>query len=177
ATHFEASVGLPRPIYLVAVASDSPPEDIDGSLYIETSSVDELLSHVPRAEAVREIEGLRDQLSRLAEAHQNLTRDYGAVRTANEAAQQKIAQLIGEQTQLEGDLERFREQLQTIAASTSWRLTRPLRVIAWGRQGLVAPMRSLVRGYPSARRVARWAAKLMWWTVTLQLPRRVADRT
>jgi SAM-dependent methyltransferase len=37
--HFEASVGLPRPVYFLAVASDRPVADVPDSLYIETAEI------------------------------------------------------------------------------------------------------------------------------------------
>jgi SAM-dependent methyltransferase len=61
AQRFEASVGLPRPIYLVAVASDQPFVPRIGSLYIETSGVEALLA-APAA-ARQEIRSLTERLT------------------------------------------------------------------------------------------------------------------
>ncbi len=61
AGRFEASVGLPRPIYLVAIASDQPFVPRIGSLYIETSGVEALFA-APAA-ARQEIQSLTERLT------------------------------------------------------------------------------------------------------------------
>ncbi len=57
---FEASVGLPRPIYLVAVASDNAFVPHVGSLYVETSGVEALFA--ASAAAKQEIQSLTERL-------------------------------------------------------------------------------------------------------------------
>ncbi|BDG71762.1 class I SAM-dependent methyltransferase [Roseomonas fluvialis] len=54
------------------------------------------------------------------------------------------------------------QRAEAIERSTSWRLT--------------APLRSLGNCFPSAARLGRRGAKLLWWTFTLQLPARLAKR-
>ena len=61
AQHFEASVGLPRPIYLLAVASDQPFVPRIGSLYVETSGVEALFTGP--AAARQEIRSLTERLT------------------------------------------------------------------------------------------------------------------
>lgn len=51
-----------------------------------------------------------------------------------------------------------RSDLAAVLSSTSWRLT--------------APVRRVLRGHPAIRRNLKRTLKLIWWTVTLQLPRR-----
>ncbi len=46
---FEGSEGLSRPVYLVAVASDAPIENVPDSLYIESSAIEEALVQLPIA--------------------------------------------------------------------------------------------------------------------------------
>ena len=58
---FEASVGLPRPIYLLALASDEPFAPRVGSLYVETSGVEALFA-APAA-ARQEIRSLTERLT------------------------------------------------------------------------------------------------------------------
>jgi len=50
ATHFEAVVGLPRPVYYVAVASDRPIDCVPDSLYIDTSEVGAVLDAAAASE-------------------------------------------------------------------------------------------------------------------------------
>ncbi len=57
---FEASVGLPRPIYLVAIASDNAFVPRVGSLYVETSGVEALFA--ASAAAKQEIRSLTERL-------------------------------------------------------------------------------------------------------------------
>lgn len=54
------------------------------------------------------------------------------------------------------------QRAQVLEHSTSWRLT--------------APLRSAGHAVPGVARLARRTAKLAWWTVTLQLPARLAER-
>lgn len=70
AGRFEASVGLPRPIYLVAVASDQPFVPRIGSLYIETSGVEALFA-APAA-ARQEIRSLAERLAEQGEYAQRV---------------------------------------------------------------------------------------------------------
>jgi len=58
---FEASAGLPRPIYLVAVASDHAFVPRIGSLYVETSGIEALFA--ASAAAKQEIESLTGRLA------------------------------------------------------------------------------------------------------------------
>jgi SAM-dependent methyltransferase len=71
-SRFEASTGLPRPLYLVALASDEDDESLPDSLFIETSTVEQLLTELPalqeegrrRAEALEEAAGYSRSLER-----------------------------------------------------------------------------------------------------------------
>jgi SAM-dependent methyltransferase len=49
--HFEAEDGLPRPVYLVAVASDQPVADVPDSLYIETEEIGAVMAAASTADA------------------------------------------------------------------------------------------------------------------------------
>ncbi|MDN3564387.1 glycosyltransferase [Paeniroseomonas aquatica] len=70
--------------------------------------------------------------------------------------------LHGQAISLRGERDNLLRELEAIRASTSWRLT--------------APLRRMVGGNPSAARWARRGIKLAWWTVTLQLPARYRAR-
>ena len=61
ATHFEASAGLPRPPYLIAMASDSPVADLGNSLYVETSDLESMFRH--QAEAEHQAQELRERVA------------------------------------------------------------------------------------------------------------------
>ena len=292
---FEASDGLPRPVYLVAVASDVPPDDAVSSLYIDShlvepaSGLPELLKaeldrvsdgarHVQeelalcqrraddlqvalgqttaaldeagqysrhletefassrvlgtelsarigtleaeltarsdtldrRAEEARaqatalradlasttsQIQSLRAGIAARDQAIAETNRTVDRSRAERSAATAHIERLAAELNDvralfsarldhirtLEGIIEHHRAEtlshraevlrlheehvrmmhsLQAVLASSSWRMT-------W-------PIRSLVGRSTQARQLARRAAKLLWWTATLQLPRRIA---
>jgi hypothetical protein len=56
----------------------------------------------------------------------------------------------------------FQAQLAAVLASSSWRITRPIRTLLGNHSGIA--------------RLVRRGAKFAWWTVTLQLPQRLALR-
>jgi GT2 family glycosyltransferase/SAM-dependent methyltransferase len=245
---FEASEGLPRPVYLLAVASDEPLEMIPDSLYIDDNTIEpggssaeleearrgaqvlaeaqkyarHLEAELTRSEA--ELEEARRGAQVLAEAQKYARhleaelacreRDLVDVRTALAAAKARgeaasklkrgivardialaeavratdriraefrtvvakaagvsadvqntgaaVTGKVGPVRHLETELAAKVAQLDAILGSTSWKIT-------W-------PLRSLLERYPRARRNLRRVASLAWWTVTLQLPRRVADQ-
>ncbi len=73
-----------------------------------------------------------------------------------EQASRNILQILGE-------LERARTQRDTLRESTTWKATLPIRVL-----GSYLPK--------TARRMVRSSAELAWWSLTLQLPRRLRQR-
>jgi SAM-dependent methyltransferase len=88
--HFEASVGLARPQYLVAVASDRPLEALPDSVYIETSLLgahdQEIRTEAMRAEAQAHQQQL-DAARAEAQAHQQ---QLDAARAEAQAHQQQL---------------------------------------------------------------------------------------
>ena len=70
ADRFEASEGLPRPVYLLAIASDRPVEDVPDSLYIDSSAIEVALGDLPAARA--EAQRAADALAEAAEYAHNL---------------------------------------------------------------------------------------------------------
>ena len=77
-----------------------------------------------------------------------------------------LGELVASATQakLEGlaALAQKKAELNSVLRSSSWRLTQPFR--------------SLVEHHPQARRTLRRITKLVWWTVTFQLPARIVTR-
>jgi len=62
--HFESSDGLPRPLYLVAIATDAPTALRSGSLYVDTSDVEGLLAQTGGLAVIqKEAEEWRQELS------------------------------------------------------------------------------------------------------------------
>ena len=62
--HFEAAGGLPRPVYLVAVASDQPVADVPDSLYIETAEIGTVMAAANAADAATaELTALRARVT------------------------------------------------------------------------------------------------------------------
>jgi hypothetical protein len=91
---------------------------------------------------------IRDYERRLTEAQQRLEESRQRVRTFDQ-----------ERTQNASAVEALRVQLRSIQDSTSWRIMEPARRIA-GR-------------HPTLATIGRRLAKLVWWTLTLQLASKV----
>ncbi len=107
ATHFEASEGLPRPVYLLAMASDAPLQDAGGSLYIECSSLDQVLTPaLPKQHR-----------------HAALTEERNAELT------DRVRALDEEVANLRTELQRSKAYNEALLSSMSWRVTEPLRRI------------------------------------------------
>ena len=90
-----------------------------------------------------------------------------ATNSSSKSLEEEIAILKAAVSRAEADAEKMQVQLidaltqcSAMEASTSWRLTRPLRLLG----GKLSPKlkRNLHRG-----------AKAVWWTITLQLPARI----
>jgi len=106
-----------------------------------------------------------------------LQRQLNAARQAQSAALRRIAELEGRAHAAELGSDPFLQahaasaearaadaeaRLAAVLASTSWRLTSPLRALLGKKPGI--------------GRLARRTAKFAWWTVTLQLPQRLRSR-
>ena len=107
-------------------------------------------------------EALRQQLATVQ--HQ-----YNSTFSDSETLRQQLATVQHQYNSTFSDSEALRQQLSTVQHqydavldSTSWRAT--------------APVRTVLHHVPGLRILARRAAKLGWWTVTGQLPRRLRER-
>jgi peptidoglycan/xylan/chitin deacetylase (PgdA/CDA1 family) len=89
-----------------------------------------------------------------AEAHAERIRAEAAERSANDQSSRADA--------AEHQLRESFLRLQAIESSTSWRAA--------------APLRSWFSTHPQLARFARRSAKLIWWSLTLQLPRKLRER-
>jgi len=277
---FEASVGLPRPIYLVAVASDNAFVPHVGSLYVETSGVEalfaasaaakqeirslaerlaeqgdyaqrvqaelnrrdvQLASQVTEAQdwhaqlvqrnneqtalvaeiasltgrlvqqeadlrhAQAEARSLGQQLAKRHEEYDDLVAANGALlrqradryarheaayrtelqRQAERSAtleasfRARLVQAQAETAAWEGETETFRaralgfeHQLRALLASSSWRMTGPVRGIAARHPYAVARAHDLVRRHPQVPRTAARLVRGTWRALTLRSIRR-----
>jgi hypothetical protein len=84
------------------------------------------------------------------------------VRAAN--AESVAAIMSGQAKQAQIDRERAMQERDVVLRSTAWRATWPVRMA-----GQRLPRR--------ARNAARVAATLVWWSITLKLPRRLREQT
>src|SRR5581483_8686594 len=195
--HFEACEGLPRPLYVVAFASDQPLDIPAASLYVETSHLD--LRDQQRAQMVQrkaeeraqefagKIAALDAEIAALsaevAPRHGEiaaLKAEITALNAQIAAADAEIAELKAEiadlkdrivdararaqqseqrTAALDAQANALRVTLESIYASTSWRILRPLH-----RFGA---------GHPRLAKFVRRSIKGVWWTVTLQLGTRI----
>jgi SAM-dependent methyltransferase len=90
--HFEAAGGLPRPVYLIAVASDQPVADVPDSLYIETAEIGAVLAAAGVAEgATAELTALRARVNAAEKAEAEMRAQVGAAQA--EAATAELTAL------------------------------------------------------------------------------------
>jgi GT2 family glycosyltransferase/SAM-dependent methyltransferase len=111
-THFESSEGVPRPIYLLANASDSPITHFPDSLYLESNGIDELLGQ--RLEI--ELHGRDAALAEAGTYARKLEADLETTRAALEAAHAALAEAGPYARKLEAELEATRAALETARA-------------------------------------------------------------
>ncbi|WP_160299826.1 glycosyltransferase [Belnapia sp. F-4-1] len=279
-TRFEANDGLPRPVYLVALASDVSEHDLPNSLFVETSAIEVLLTEIPAlrelskqrsaaldeaAVYVRKLEAEIAERDRAAaetalaaqrtqrELNEQLSAAFGkadayarkleveiagraaAAAAAATAAATAAAALAAERTAARksretaetgrlraeqglvaalSETQRLKELIDVLAAESEARRVALVAGARWAREmeviasrvpeleaqlqtmasrvpGLEAqlqtvlfsgtwratqPIRKALEHSPGVRRVARRAVKAVWWTVTLQLPSRLASR-
>ena len=122
------------------------------------------------AAAETPISALTDKSRSLGDALSEREDDVAELRQAWRAAQEREIALQGASHALEvelaetrSDLASLKQQLAAITGSTVWRATWPLR---YAGSRLPRPVRRALRG----------AAKFGWWTVTLQLSGKLAER-
>jgi GT2 family glycosyltransferase/SAM-dependent methyltransferase len=111
-TRFESSEGLPRPMYLIAHASDAPVTHFPDSLYIDASAINEAASYARKLEA--ELRASNGALAAASAYARRLEVDWQTTNAALQRALVERRQLVG--------------RLDATLSSTSWRITRPLRV-------------------------------------------------
>jgi len=124
--HFEMSTGYPRPQYLVAVCSDLAAQPFPVSVYIDTSQLSQ------RELELRKV--LAEEQDRIraaeADAYNATLRAEAAESLGSQVTQRaEAAELLSRD--LQGQLESSRRDIAELLASTSWRLTAPLR---WARR-------------------------------------------
>ncbi len=137
-THFEGSLGYARPRYLVALCSDAPLPALPASIYVHTGQLDAAEQHlrgVIRAEQAR-VQALEAALheaqaraaaaeARAAAAEARAVAAEGAAAGAAGAA----AAALQAQAEATDALAAREAQLAAVFASSSWRLTGPLRAV------------------------------------------------
>ena len=111
---FEANTGLPRALYLIAVASDQPVRVPVASAYVETSQL-----------AVREGEILRQLEAKDLEAERLVIQALGE----RENAIRERDKAIGESDRSARLLAETQTMLQAIKDSKSWQITAPIRSV------------------------------------------------
>jgi len=161
---FEANWGLPRALYFVAYCSDRPVRVPACSLYIETSQIEvrEAESRrnmeILRVAGANRLEELRLVRAALGAEIKNLKQREAAFESTRAALEAEIENLSQRETAAR---ERV-EYLSAIENSTFWRVSHHLR--------------GFLGSFPNLRRLGRGGLKLVWWTVSFQLPGKLAQR-
>lgn len=155
----EATNGLARAHYLVALGSDAELPDVGPSMYADRRRVHDVVEgalSVPelrlslsaalaaRAELEFSVAGHRGELAATRAELEDAASQRDELRRALQSAETRLVQT--EQT------------LQGVWASTSWRI--------------LGPFRRLGRRFPTLARRLRQAIKVVWWTLTLQIGHR-----
>jgi FkbM family methyltransferase len=169
----EATNGLARAHYLVALASDAPLPEIPSSVYLDRRRVHDVMQGLLRlSQAEAELARARESATPLAQARlraaetrvielvrEREAAEVAAVRAAeaSDAAGRRAAEAVAA---AEDAAEQARRARDAVIYSTSWRLLSPLR--AFGTR------------YPSAAHALRRSTKLVFWTLTLQIGHRYA---
>lgn len=155
ATHFEASIGLARPQYIIAFASDGQVPGLPSSVYIESGQLgmlapQEAAARLAAAEAsaaaARDGQaGLRQRTEALGERVAALEADLAACQgdltatraeakvllAANEMAEKACAAYRARPANGSSDrIRQLEDDLATIRRSHSWRVTAPLRAVS-----------------------------------------------
>jgi GT2 family glycosyltransferase/SAM-dependent methyltransferase len=128
-SQFEASVGLRRPPYLIAVASDVPVTGFPESLYIERSTIDDALVVLPatQEEHSRASQALAEAACYVRELEAQLTSlrvELGSVVSEHGRASQALAERARYARELEAQLTSLRVQLGSVISSKNGRISR-----------------------------------------------------
>jgi SAM-dependent methyltransferase len=171
--HFEGSVGLPRAVYAVALASANPVSLPAACLYIESSTTGlqlygrEAENRIAEARSDNErLEGLladeRTERERLSADNQRMEDLLGKIRSESERRGRLLEELGTAQKVLEMDLTDLRAALVRTeaargkavrsAAEAAWRLNQVEISTSWR---LLAPVRQLGRLFPRLPRLLR----------------------
>jgi hypothetical protein len=106
--HFETSIGLPRPVYLVAIASDQPVIDVPDSVYIETTEIGAALAAARTAEAAAS--ALASVRSELAQSIQQANEQAESYRQQLSVAEQASHEHAARARSLDAELAEARAQ-------------------------------------------------------------------
>jgi hypothetical protein len=124
--HLELSVGLARPLYVIAIASNAELPPVPGSLYFESGSI------VDWTEAIRQTFAMKadGEVAAEREARERAEAAAMAEREARERAEAAAENERDAHQRVRAELAGHRARLVAMYASSSWRLTAPLRAIA-----------------------------------------------
>lgn len=136
-SHFEQSTGYPRPQYLVACCSNAAVPRLPASVFIETGHLYAAEAEL-RAKLAAEQERIRaaeavayNEAQRAEAAEVRLRRSQEALEAAVHAAaaqQERCAVMEQRAQQQRAAGEQLEQELAAMRRSTSWQITRPLRL-------------------------------------------------
>jgi len=124
--HLECSIGLPRPQYVVAVASDEPIVAVPPSIYIETSRIGFLREPEAGGATHLEVEALRTELQDERAAHDQAISALTSEKTAADARIGGLQKALDDTAARIGELERALEAARTATAARIGELERAL---------------------------------------------------
>ncbi|UFN50704.1 methyltransferase domain-containing protein [Roseomonas sp. OT10] len=156
---FEASTGLPRPIYLVALASDAPLRRTGGSLYIETGGVEAIFNRLAAADAAER--RLAEEAGQVRQMRAELGR-HDERRLAQEAEAQDCRRELARRAEEVAALERERAALERRLDLAGRELSADRRA----REALQSALRETGEELAAARGLAEALQNSVSWRLT-----------
>ncbi len=163
ARHLETELAV-RDRYLAELGEHG--RRIEAELATRDRQLTELADHKQQIETEllardRDLVEARGHLAEAATTERKLVEHVCQARATLVEAENRATDAEQRARRSEAENGELRSRLNSVLESTSWQVT-------W-------PLRRALDGHPRTARAMRRAAKLAWWTVTLQLPGRIAS--
>jgi SAM-dependent methyltransferase len=149
-------MGTPRAHYLIALASDAPLPLAPASALDDTSWVRQAQGHEIHAVALgREVQVRDGEIGRLNEELTRNAQERARLDEKLSLAKVAVSDLRREVEQQQALIDERARQLEEVFASTSWRLTGPVRRVGLATARLRRRLRAALTAVPASARIIR----------------------